>query len=191
MIKTLGAVAAMTLSLALTNPAKAQQQAPPSPPPGPKESVAVLGPISGSMVHGVVVLTQFDGYVQVTGKIEGLKPGEHGFHIHKFGDLRSPDGMSAGGHFDGPQGHKHGSPEAPEHHLGDLGNITANSEGVAEIDAKAEGVRLPQIMGRSIVVHADPDDMKTQPAGNSGPRIGMGVIGLGEVKPPPAAAGSK
>lgn len=149
---------------------------------GPQQAVCVLVPMSGSEAHGPLVLSQREGYVQVTGQVEGIKPGEHGFHIHMFGDLRSKDGMSAGGHFN-PGMHMHGGPNSPDHHAGDLGNIKANDQGVADVDAKAEGLRLFQVLGRSIVVHADPDDLKSQPSGNSGARIAVGVIGLAEVKP--------
>ena len=69
----------------------------------------------------------------------------------------------------------------------DLGNVEANAQGVAKVDVKAKGVDLHHILGRSIVVHADPDDLKSQPAGNAGPRIGVGVIGLAETKAATAA----
>ncbi len=154
-----------------------------------KEAVAVLVPMKASGVAGTIVLTQGKGSVQLTGEVTGLKPGKHGFHIHMFGDLRAADGMSAGGHYN-PHGHPHGGPEAKEHHEGDLGNLDANDQGVAKVDVKAEHVELADILGRSLVVHGDADDLKSQPAGNAGPRIAIGVIGRGEVKAP-AAAGKK
>ncbi len=73
-----------------------------------------------------------------------------------------------------------------ERHEGDLGNVKANGEGVAEVNVLAEGAKLHFIIGRSMVVHADVDDFKTQkPPGNAGARIGVGVIG---VAGPPAPA---
>jgi len=63
-----------------------------------------------------------------------------------------------------------------------LGNITADANGVAKVDVKLKGVDLHALLGRSLVVHKDPDDLKSQPAGNSGPRIAVGVIGYAEVK---------
>ena len=149
---------------------------------GPTQAVASIMPTGSNTARGVVVLTQYEGYVQVTGEVTGLKPGAHGFHIHMFGDLRSTDGMSAGGHYN-PAGHKHGGPQTAEHHAGDLGNIEADAQGMAKVNSKVEGLKLGQVIGRSIVVHADPDDLTSQPAGNAGPRIGVGVIGLAEVKP--------
>ncbi|MBI3839515.1 MAG: superoxide dismutase family protein [Planctomycetia bacterium] len=150
------------------------------------EAVAILLPMKASGVNGAILLKQEKGYVQVSGEVSGLKPGKHGFHIHMFGDLRSPDGMSAGGHYN-PKGHEHGGPDAKEHHEGDLGNIDANDKGIAKVDVKATGVELHHIVGRSVVVHGDADDLTSQPAGNAGPRIAVGVIGLAEVKTPATA----
>ena len=147
-----------------------------------KEAVAVLVPMKASGVGGTIVLKQEKGYVQVTGEVTGLKPGKHGFHIHMFGDLRAPDGMSAGGHYN-PHNEPHGGPDSKERHEGDLGNIDANASGVAKVNVKAEHVELHHILGRSVVVHGDVDDLKSQPAGNAGPRIGVGVIGLADTTP--------
>jgi Cu-Zn family superoxide dismutase len=147
----------------------------------PQEGVAVLTPTRGQKAQGVLLLKQTDQGVQVTGKVSGLEPGEHGFHIHEFGDLRDPEGKSAGGHFN-PDGHKHGGPDDAEHHAGDLGNITANSSGVAEVETLAKGLKLHFVIGRAMVVHGKADDLKSQPAGDAGPRVAVGVIGFAEVK---------
>ena len=154
-----------------------------SEPPLPKEAVAVLVPMSGSHVTGTVLLAQEGKAVHVTGTIRGLTPGLHGFHIHAFGDLRDPKGMSVGGHYD-HNGHKHGGPESHEHHAGDLGNVKAGQDGTAKVNVHVPNLKLHFIVGRSLVVHADPDDLKSQPSGNSGARVGVGVIGLAEVKAP-------
>jgi superoxide dismutase, Cu-Zn family len=146
------------------------------------EAVAVLTPkTGGDGVAGIIVLKQEKGYVLVTGEVTGLKPGKHGFHIHAFGDQRAADGMSAGGHYN-PHNHPHGGPDSKERHEGDLGNIEANDAGVAKVNTKAAGLSLHQVLGRSLVVHGKADDLKSQPAGDAGPRIAVGVIGLAEVK---------
>ena len=160
-------------------------------PAPPREAVCVLMPTQGNQASGVLVLTQFKGYVQITGSIKGLTPGAHGFHVHQYGDLRAPDGASAGAHFDPGGGHKHGGPESKERHIGDLGNVQADNEGVAKVNVKGEGLQLHFIVGRSLVVHAEEDDLKTQPSGNSGPRVGVGVIGIAEAPKPTIKTGAK
>jgi len=131
----------------------------------------------GNKVFGMLTLKQHDGWVHVKGRVRGLTEGEHGFHIHQFGDTRSPDGKSAGGHFN-PDGHDHGGPSDAKHHAGDLGNITANADGVANVDIKAKGLTVISVIGRSFVVHGGKDDLKSQPSGAAGPRVGVGVIGI-------------
>lgn len=143
----------------------------------PERGVALLRPTKGRKVRGAIILMQTKDGVRVRGTVRGLKPGMHGFHIHQYGDLRSSDGKSAGGHF-APQGHRHGAPDDPEHHAGDLGNIVADSNGVARVDKLAKGLKLQSVLGRSIVVHAGADDLKSQPSGNAGPRAALGVIGI-------------
>jgi superoxide dismutase, Cu-Zn family len=151
----------------------------------PTRAICVLTPTEGNRERGVVHLTAQDGHVRVQGKVTGLTPGLHGFHIHEFGDLSSPDGAAAGGHYN-PTGDPHGGLHDEHRHIGDLGNIRANDQGVAEFDIKAPGAKLQDLLGRSLVVHADPDDLKSQPAGDSGPRVAVGVIGL--AKPPENSA---
>jgi Cu-Zn family superoxide dismutase len=142
-------------------------------------AVALLMPMKDSKVGGTLTLTPEKDYVLVAGEVTGLTPGKHGFHIHMFGDLRSPDGTSAGGHYN-PKGHPHGGPDSKERHEGDLGNIEANEAGVAKVNVKATGLDLSKVIGRSVVVHAKADDLKSQPAGDAGPRIAVGVIGLAD-----------
>lgn len=131
-----------------------------------------------SQVRGLVWFTQTKDGVLVVAELEGLAPGPHGFHIHEFGDCSAQDGSSAGGHFN-PTNKKHGSPDAPEHHAGDLGNIVADNNGYAYYQRLDKDLTLSgpnSIIGRSIIVHKDADDFTTQPAGNSGIRIGCGEI---------------
>lgn len=142
----------------------------------PEVGVAVLLPTKGNDVRGIVMLSSEEKGVRVRGRVMGLSPGEHGFHIHEYGDMRAPDGASAGGHFN-PRGHKHGGPDADEHHAGDLGNITANDQGVAEVDKFAEDLELHFVVGRTVVVHAGADDFESQPSGDAGARVALGVIG--------------
>jgi Cu-Zn family superoxide dismutase len=146
-----------------------------------KEAVAVLHPTAGNKAHGKVTFKQDGDSVKVVAHVEGLTPGQkHAFHVHQFGDCSAPDGMSAGGHYN-PENHPHGLPDKDMRHAGDLGNLEANSGGIAhyEITVKnvsVAGTRNP-IIGRAVIVHAKVDD-GGQPVGNAGGRIACGVIGV-------------
>ena len=136
-------------------------------------------------VKGTILLRQLEqgtGTV-IVGRITGLKPGEHGFHIHEFGDLT--DGCeSAGGHYN-PDDVDHGDLE--NGHVGDLGNVTADTNGVADFTLIAKRVDLigeRSVVGRSIVIHSDVDDLgkggdaESLKTGNAGKRLACGVITL-------------
>jgi Cu-Zn family superoxide dismutase len=147
---------------------------------GVTKAVAVLHPTEGAKVHGLVTFTQEGSNVKVVAHVEGLTPGKHGFHIHEWGDCSSKDGASAGGHFN-PTGAPHAAPDAAQHHAGDLGNIDANAEGVAHLEFNDSMMKLSgpgAVIGRGVIVHANADDLKTQPTGNAGGRLACGVIGV-------------
>jgi len=145
----------------------------------PTTGVAALIPTKGNKVKGIIVLQQKKEGLHLSGKVVGLTPGLHGFHIHEYGDLRDVQGKAAGGHFN-PGGHKHGGPDDEEHHAGDLGNINANEDGVAKVDMMVPWLKLHFVVGRSIVVHGGKDDLTSQPSGDAGPRVAVGVIGIAE-----------
>src|SRR6266446_6490467 len=94
----------------------------------PSKAIAVLHPTKGNNVEGVVTFTKMGDEMKVVADITGLTPGKHGFHIHEFGNCSSPDGMSAGGHFN-PTKMMHGRPEDDNRHVGDLGNLEADESG--------------------------------------------------------------
>src|SRR5262249_43613387 len=147
---------------------------------GPTKAICVMQPLSGSKVHGVIHFTQTGGEVEVTGKITGLTPGLHGFHVHEFGDMTDEKGMSTGAHFN-PTGAPHGGLKSKMRHVGDLGNVMADDKGVATIKLRDKMISLHgphSIIGRGLIVHAKPDDEKSQPSGDAGDRIGGGVIGI-------------
>lgn len=153
----------------------------------PKLGIAVIVPTKGNKTRGTLRLMQKGGDLHITGKVRNLSEGEHGFHVHEFGDLRDmAEGKSAGGHFN-PSGTDHGKPG--HGHAGDLGNITAGANGVANVDLTIKDTKLHFFLGRCFVVHADRDDLTSQPSGNAGPRIGLGLIGVGN--PDFKAAGKK
>ncbi len=149
--------------------------------PDVDRAVCVLrGTAGNESVHGVVTFEGRSGGVLVRARVEGLTPGEHGFHVHQWGDVDCPDGKCTGGHFD-PFGEPHGAPDAPLRHVGDLGNLVAGPDGVADYERLDSRLRLEgpnSIVGRAVVVHAGPDDFSSQPSGAAGPRVAVGVIGI-------------
>ena len=106
-----------------------------------------------------------------------VSPSLHGFHIHEFGDLRAEDGTSAGGHYN-PCGTPHAGPDQEKRHVGDLGNVEADENGIAAVKKTIRGASLHFLFGRSLVVHAGADDLHSQPSGNAGPRVALGVVGI-------------
>jgi superoxide dismutase, Cu-Zn family len=163
--------------------------------PDVHEAVAVIYPTQGNNMCGIVHFKVEGSKIHVIGDVYGLAPStEHGFHIHEFGDASALDATSAGGHFN-PDKCEHAGPTASKHHAGDLGNLKAGADGRAHVDMMLDGVTLcgeHGILGRGVIVHKDADDLKSQPTGKAGARIGVGVIGIANPKPPaPAAAPSK
>lgn len=146
------------------------------------KAIAVLHPTQGNQAAGTVRFTQEgDDSVRVVADLTGLAPNSmHGFHIHEFGDCSAPDASSAGGHFN-PEGKPHGGPDSAQHHAGDLGNVTANEQGNAHIEITLHHVSVGShpnpLLGRSVILHAKADDLKSQPSGEAGGRIACGVIG--------------
>ncbi len=148
-------------------------------PVGPRAS-ATLMPTVGNTASGTVQFVHSAGKLMVTGEVRGLKPNaEHGFHIHETGDCSGGDGMRTGGHFN-PDAKPHGSHGQGTHHAGDLPSLKADASGIARFSFESStisvGVGAADIVGKGLIVHRDPDDYKTQPTGNSGPRLACAVI---------------
>lgn len=162
---TAGALAAVLLSACATSVS------------GPSASAELLAR-SGSTVSGNVRFSEANGHLRIEAQVAGLTPGEHGFHVHEVGDCSAPDASSAKGHFN-PAGKAHGHYGSSERHGGDMVNLGADADGKASYSVEVSGLSLTGpngVIGRSVVIHADPDDYKSQPAGNSGKRIACGVI---------------
>lgn len=145
-------------------------------------AVAELKPTEGSTTKGRIIFRMEGDSVKVTGNISGLKPNsEHGFHVHEKGDCSAPDASSAKGHFQ-LEGQKHGAPGEKGVHVGDMGNISTDANGVATVDLSLPtsqmtlGEGAHNIIGRGLIVHKDRDDLKTQPTGNAGGRAACAVI---------------
>jgi len=135
-------------------------------------------------LEGAVRVFQENGHLYLSGEFSGLKPNTvHGFHIHENGDCSSKDAKSAGGHFNPESDHKHGAYKPSKSHAGDLGNIKTNALGRASVKRKLSGLNTLQndsksVLNKSVVIHAKADDFKSQPSGDSGKRIGCGVLKL-------------
>jgi Cu-Zn family superoxide dismutase len=146
------------------------------------ELVAVLSPTEGNQTTGVVTFKSAEkGQVAIEAQLSGLPPNsKHAIHIHQYGDLTSKDGKSAGEHYN-PMHHPHALPDKEERHAGDFGNLESDQNGNANFKLTVDNIslagRLSPIIGRAVVVHAKADD-GSQPSGNAGDRIAVGVIGV-------------
>lgn len=141
---------------------------------------AEMNPTAGQSVRGNVSFTPEGetGEMLVAVQLTGLTPGMHGFHIHANGSCAADDGSSAGGHLN-PYNTQHGGPGATQHHVGDLGNVMANGEGVVNANLRVSGLAFSgpaSILQKAVIVHAGEDDLATDPSGDSGDRVSCGVI---------------
>ena len=142
-----------------------------------KEGVAVISPVNNSKVKGWVHFHKIERKkVLVKAEITGLEPNKkYGFHIHQYGDCRE-DGKNAGGHLSYYKESKHGAPDSKEKHMGDLGNLVTGKTGTATYQNTLD-ICMYKVGGRSVIIHANEDDLKSQPSGNAGSYIGCGVTG--------------
>lgn len=142
---------------------------------------AAIEPRSGSTTNGYVTFQQrLDGTVTVQASLADTTEGLHGLHVHEIGDCSDPEAKSAGGHFN-PGNHPHG-PFGEDSHAGDLGNVVVSKEHQGASTQVTRALTVLEgpssVVGKAVVVHATVDDLITQPTGNSGGRIGCGVVTL-------------
>ena len=142
-------------------------------------AMATLNSTSGSTAKGMVHFTQMkDGSVEVQVDLTGVPAGVHGFHVHEMADC-GDNGNAAGGHFN-PASMQHGSPEATSHHAGDFGNVTAGDNGEVHTKFMTRSINVASgmnpVAGHAVILHANADDLTSQPSGNAGPRIACGVV---------------
>jgi len=139
---------------------------------------ATLSPTTGNTANGMVHFMELsNGAVQVEVNLSNVPPGVHGFHVHDKGECGA-DGMAAGGHFN-PATTNHGAPTATPHHAGDFGNVTADAAGNVKVTFATRSISVSaganSVVGHAVILHANPDDLVTQPTGNAGGRIACGV----------------
>ena len=144
------------------------------------QAVANLQPTKGNTTSGTITFSQQGGRVLVSGEVRGLRPNqEHGFHVHEAGDCSSGDGMSTKGHFN-PFGKPHSDPGSSERHAGDMPALKADAAGNARVNFSIDIITVEpgpaSVVGRGLIVHAAPDDYKTQPTGNAGARMACAII---------------
>jgi superoxide dismutase, Cu-Zn family len=145
-------------------------------------AMATLSPTtSGSTAQGTVHFQELaDGAVEVQVDLTGVPAGTHGFHVHEFGSCAN-NGEAAGGHFN-PTNQPHASPEAVSHHAGDFGNVTADANGEVHTRFTTRSIMVStdirSVVGKAVILHANRDDLTTQPTGNAGGRIACGVAQL-------------
>lgn len=184
----------LALSLPATQMVMAQDATPVATPGVPLE--VPLVDAEGNAV-GLATFTEGDDGVTIVALMEGLTPGEHGWHLHEFG-VCDPAGAepfaSAGEHWN-PTNEEHGAPDAPSHHAGDFGNFTATADGLAEAEITTTDFTLgegPNSVfdedGTAIIIHEGADDLTTQPSGDSGARFACGVVAEPTMAATPVAA---
>ena len=147
-----------------------------------KKLSIMLLPKSDSNVEGSINFSEKNGMVTMVGTITGLEEGEHAIHIHQTADCSSPDGTSAGGHWN-PTGQPHGAwGDATGYHKGDIGNFKVNANGRGEVTMTTDewcigcGDDTKDILGKAVIVHQGVDDFVSQPSGDAGARVSCGEI---------------
>jgi superoxide dismutase, Cu-Zn family len=134
---------------------------------------------NGSHLKGNARFEQTEAGVNVLVEVQDAPPGKLGVHVHEKGDCSDIAGKSMGEHF-APRGESHGLPDAPQHHIGDLGNMVVDQNGRGELKIVAEGANLEKqdrlsFLNRAIVIHQG-EDKGTQPSGDAGSPLACGVI---------------
>ncbi len=145
-----------------------------------KSAIALLSSASGSSVNGEAKFTKVENGVKMQVSVEEISPGPHAIHLHEKGDCSAPDATSAGGHWN-PTSEMHGKPGEGEHHAGDIDNIIAKKDSTAQFEIVMKNWTIgdgskSDILGKSVIIHAGPDDFESQPSGAAGARIACGVI---------------
>ena len=149
--------------------------------PGDLIGEATLTPTKGNAAGGSVFFFKTAEGLRVHAAVTGATEGVHGIHIHEKGDCSAADASSAGGHWNPTKG-EHGAPNEPAKHAGDLGNVIVQTNGsgmmeVVLLDSAHEKLNdWSAVVGKSVILHSDRDDLNSQPAGDSGDRVACGVI---------------
>ncbi len=146
---------------------------------GPANMKAMVSSANMKALNGEVLFKQVPEGLQVMATVRGLTPNSsHGFHVHEKGKCQGPDYKSAGGHLN-PESQPHGAPNSKMSHVGDMGNLVADKNGVAKLSVVIPHTKpesWQQLQGKAVIIHTRADDLKTQPTGDAGDRIACGII---------------
>ena len=143
---------------------------------------SILTDTSGVTI-GSAEVRRTEAGLMLDAKVSGLSPGPHGIHLHMTGKCEAPGFTSAGGHLN-PNEHQHGTMNPAGPHLGDLPNINVGPNGTGSVTTSIPGAlsdvftAINDADGTAVVVHAGPDDYRSDPSGNSGARIACGVLSI-------------
>ncbi|WP_010163116.1 superoxide dismutase family protein [Sphingomonas sp. PAMC 26617] len=174
-VPILAAAAVMTLSLSACDKPEVRTGAPLA---NGAHAVAMLRTADGADV-GRATATEVGGGLRITLDVHGMPAGTHGAHIHSVGHCDAPDFTTAGPHWN-PTATKHGTMNPQGPHQGDLPNLIVGTNGRGTIGLVLPGATMAGLLdadGAAMVVHANPDDLMTDPSGNSGGRVACGVFG--------------
>ncbi len=147
-------------------------------------AVAQIQSASGSTLTGEATFEETSNGVKMILKVQNATPGTHAVHLHENGDCSAPDATSAGPHWN-PMNQAHGNrAEGSDFHAGDIAKLEVGDDGTGTLEIVAEDWTIgtgtaSDIIGKAVIIHADPDDFVSQPSGNAGAREGCGVITRG------------
>lgn len=152
-----------------------EKTAPISPDEAPESIIAIaeIHPLSEKQISGTIRFIEQMDLVKISGTVDGLPAGKHGFHVHSGTSCDNP-----GDHYN-PESKKHGAATEKENHTGDLGNLVADSTGKAQyelLDADLTLSGSQSVIGKALIIHLDEDKYSPQPSGDSGEKIGCGII---------------
>lgn len=180
-LTTMAALAGCSPAQDEATPAEGTTENAPAEPSTPETLGSAALALADGTSAGTVELVSNDGALSFEVAVTGIPEGTHGFHLHTTGQCEAPGFTSAGGHLN-PAEREHGRENPAGSHLGDLPNLVVNADGTASttvaLDAESGNAidSLFDADGTAVMIHADPDDYRTDPTGNAGSRIACGVL---------------
>ena len=183
-LTTMAALAGCSPDQDEATPAEGAAENAPAEPSTPETLGSAALALADGTSAGTVELVSDDGALSFEVAVTGIPEGTHGFHLHTTGQCEAPDFTSAGGHLN-PAEREHGRENPAGSHLGDLPNLVVNADGTASttvaLDAESGNAidSLFDADGTAVMIHADPDDYRTDPTGDAGSRIACGVLERG------------